>query len=136
MNGSYRGYSVPICIIGIVLFPLVCLFGAANTMYSVLVPCAFVPLLALLWLSDNMPCRFSADGDGFEISEMGFKTHYDYTDIWDIKSDTVHKKTGYYIKLTVSGSFGDKVYWEKQEKGGSQLVRLCGYVCRAKGISA
>ena len=132
MKGSYRGYSTAVSIVGIVLSLLLSLYFAMDTTYSVIMPCCFVPLLFALWLSDNLPCRFSADGGGFEINEMFFITRYEYAEVWDIKYVQEHKKTGDYIKLTVSGSFGDKVYYEKCGKESPQLVRLCEYVDRVK----
>jgi hypothetical protein len=130
MNGSYKGYSAAVIIVGVVMFLLISLSCAMNFLeeYSILMPCFFVPVLFILWLSDNMPCRVSADGDGFEIDEMFFKTRYEYTEIDSIKYETEHKKTGDYIRLTVSGEFGDKVYYEKSGVYHSQLAKLCGYV--------
>ncbi len=128
MNGSYRGYSVAVTVIVIGICLTVCIFGGINSEYSIMMYCCIPLLLFLLWLSGNLPCRVSADGDGFEIDELFFKTRYEYTEIQSIKYETEHKKTGDYIRLTVSGEFGDKVYYEKSGVYHSQLAKLCGYV--------
>ena len=129
MNGSYKGRSTAVSIAGGVMFLLLLIFFSLNRgEYAVLMPCCFAPLLFSLWLSNNLPCRFSADGDGFEINEMFFTARYGYSDIWSVKYEQVFLRPHDYIKLTLTGSFGEKVYYERLGRKSPQLAELCRYI--------
>ncbi len=137
MNGSYKGRSTAVSIAGGVMFCLLLVFFAVNRgEYSVLMPACFVPLLFSLWLSDNLPCRFSADSEGFEINEMFFTARYNYDDIWNVKYEQVFLRPNDYIKLTLTGSFGERVYYERCGKESSKLTELCKYINGSRGARA
>lgn len=136
MKCVYRGYSPLVCLFGLVLFVIFVFTMRARGMNGGNVSWMpfVVVVVPVILLGRNLPCGYSADETGFTISRCGIKTHVDFSQVDDVKQEFVQSAVCNYIKLTVKGSFGEKVFREGYGKrsdnslNDTKFGQLYGYI--------
>ncbi|MCR5122807.1 MAG: hypothetical protein K6B74_10340 [Ruminococcus sp.] len=150
MKGTYKGNSNCIYLFSIII-SIITVLGVPSTAKSDAAVIVFT-LLGLgcgvggMMFASNIPCRISADGTGFTITEMGIESRFEYDDVESIGFEYVNGKYSGMVRLKVTDESGVTYFCEScpqsqmteylnDPDGGEcpQLVRLCRYVKQAKG---